>query len=65
MSKTVMKAMKVMLLLVKSKDALGRPKECVMIHEDDLVDVSKPENREFITGLVEPHLVAPKTKAKG
>jgi hypothetical protein len=61
-----MKTMKVVVMLVQSKDAMGRPKRVELVHEDDTVDVSKPENREFITCLVEPHLVAPKKpRAKG
>jgi len=59
------KRMQIVVLKVNSKDDLGRPKEVTMIYDEEKVDVSDPKNREFITVMVEPRLVAPKTKARG
>ena len=57
----VYKRMQVVVLKVNSKDDLGRPKNV----DEEKVDVSNPKNREFITAMIEPKLVAPKTKARG
>lgn len=59
------KRLQVVVLKVNSKDALSRPKEVTMIYDEESVDVSDPKNREFITVMVDPKLVAPKTKARG
>jgi len=61
-----MKAFRVVVLQVKSRDSFGRPKAVEFVHDDDTVDLSDPGNREFITALIEPHKVAPrKAKARG
>lgn len=59
-----MKKMLVLLMLVRSKDALGRPKKVELIYDEEKVDVSNPENREFVTALGEDAVFRPKPKAK-
>ena len=59
------RTMQIVVLKVNSKDDLGRPKEVTMIYDEEKVDVSNPKNREFITAMIEPKLIAPKTKARG
>lgn len=59
-----LKKMKVLVAVVRSKDELGRPKKLEVVYDEEKVDVSKPENREFVTLMAEPGVFEPHLKGR-
>lgn len=60
-----MKRMMVLLMIVRSRDSLGRPKKVELVYDEETVDVSNPENRDFVTAYGDETVYFPKIKAKG
>lgn len=45
---------------VRSKSANGAPRTIELISMDEKIDVTKPENREFVTVYVPKHVIEPR-----
>lgn len=66
MKSAKMKAMVVVVGIIRERDVLGRPRKLEMLYDEEAVDVSDPANREFVTVLGDPSVfLAKKPKARG
>ena len=64
--KSAPKTVKPVVLIVRTRDAQGRPLMLEALHEEQSVDVSNPLNREFLIVFGEPALWQPDpSKAEG